>query len=130
MWRSGKSGSMILIRTLLMLIDCKSKSFRSNRLNNYFERYFYYILMQRLGRQSSSRSRSSNLNTEMRIRSSTNSTIPPQSGVLGSRRRSYESQVQFEESSSLTQRRRITPASGNVGSRTIYPGEERCFPIY
>ncbi|KAL0642639.1 hypothetical protein Bca4012_040929 [Brassica carinata] len=56
--------------------------------------------MQRLGRQSSSRSRSSNLNTEMRIRSSTNSTIPPQSGVLGSRRRSYESQVQFEESSS------------------------------
>ncbi|VVA95681.1 unnamed protein product [Arabis nemorensis] len=69
---------------------------------------------QRSVHQPSPRVRSS---TPRRIRPNVNSIITPQtSTVLGSRRRSYQSQFELGGSSSPAQRRRITSANENVAS--------------
>ncbi|KAG7652103.1 hypothetical protein AtNW77_Chr1g0080081 [Arabidopsis thaliana] len=80
--------------------------------------------MQTSVNQSPLRFRLPNINNRQApVRPNANAIIPPQGEILGCRRRSYPSRFEFgQSSSSSAQRRRIVPASENVGSTSINHG--------
>ncbi|CAD5317515.1 unnamed protein product [Arabidopsis thaliana] len=80
--------------------------------------------MQTSVNQSPLRFRLPNINNRQApVRPNANAIIPPQGEILGCRRRSYPSRFEFgQSSSSSAQRRRIVPASENIGSTSINHG--------